>query len=288
MTNDSTYSHATAARQTPGKRIPFRWGRNLLILANALICFYLVTPIIVVVITSFSADQFMQFPPSGWSLRWYEIFFEDRRLLNGLWLSVTLAAMTALVAGAVGSVAAYALHKSRSGFAHFLRSLHSAPLITPGVVTGLAMLIYFSAIGLRGTFLTLLIGHVVLAIPFVVMIVSAGVKSFDSSIEEAAISLGANPYVAFLTVTFPAIKVSMISGALFAFLNSFDEVVVTLFLPGPRTKTLPVIMFEYVQHNLDPLPAAISTVLITISVVIVLIAVRVGNIGRLAGAKITH
>lgn len=284
---DTMHSDASRVAFT-NRRRPVQWGRVLLIAVNLAICFYLLAPIVVVVMTSFSADQFMQFPPSGWSLRWYETFFSDRRLLQGLSLSATLACVTALVAGIIGSLAAYALHKSRSVFADFLRSLHSAPLITPGVVTGLAMLIYFNGIGLRGTFLTLLIGHVVLAIPFVVMIVSAGVKSFDNSIEEAAVSLGANPFVAFVTVTFPAIRVSMISGALFAFLNSFDEVVVTLFLPGPRTKTLPVIMFEYVQHNLDPLPAAISTVLIAMSLVIVFIAVKFGNLGRLAGERLMH
>ena len=147
------------------------------------------------------------------------------------------------------------------------------------------MMIYLSAIGLRGSFTALLIGHVVLSIPFVVLIVTAGLQSFDKAIEDAAVSLGANRMVAFLTVTVPAVKISMISAALFAFLNSFDEVVVTLFLPGPRTKTLPVAMFDYVQHNLDPLPAAISTVLIAISLVIVFVAARFGTIGRTDGRQ---
>jgi putative spermidine/putrescine transport system permease protein len=261
---------------------PPRWRSvHLLYITNGLVCLFLLAPILVVIVTSFSADQFMQFPPSGWSLRWYEAFFNDRRLMDGLALSFTLACVTAIVAGLIGSLAAYALVRFKSRYVPLIRSLHTAPLITPGVVTGLAMLIYLGAIGLRGSFLTLLVAHVVLSIPFVIMIVTAGLQSFDEAIEEAAVSLGASRLVAFLTVTAPAVKVSVISAGLFAFLNSFDEVVVTLFLPGPRTKTLPVAMFDYVQHNIDPLPAAISTVLIVISLIVVFIAARFGSIGRL-------
>jgi putative spermidine/putrescine transport system permease protein len=262
-------------------RPPLWRSVHLLYITNGLVCLFLLAPILVVIITSFSADQFMQFPPSGWSLRWYEAFFNDRRLMDGLALSFTLACVTAIVAGLIGSLAAYALVRFKSRYVPLIRSLHTAPLITPGVVTGLAMLIYLGAIGLRGSFLTLLVAHVVLSIPFVIMIVTAGLQSFDEAIEEAAVSLGASRLVAFLTVTAPAVKVSVISAGLFAFLNSFDEVVVTLFLPGPRTKTLPVAMFDYVQHNIDPLPAAISTVLIVISLIVVFIAARFGSIGRL-------
>ena len=172
-------------------------------------------------------------------LRWYVTFFEDDRLMKGLLLSTGLALVTAAVAGIVGSMAAFALTRMKSRYVELVRSLHTAPLITPGVVTGLAMLIFFSTLGLRGSFLALVAGHVVLSIPFVVLIVVSGLQSFDKSIEEAAVSLGASRLVAFLTVTIPAVKTSVISAAVFAFLNSFDEVVVTLFLPGPRTKTLP-------------------------------------------------
>jgi putative spermidine/putrescine transport system permease protein len=261
-------------------------GRYALIAVNAAVCLYLLAPILVVVVTSFSADQFMQFPPSGWSLRWYETFFHDKRLMDGLVLSLMLAAVTAVVAGTLGTLAAYAMSRTNAAWIELVRALHTAPLITPGVVTGLALLIYLGSIGLRGSFLTLLVAHVVLSIPFVVLIVSAGLQSFDRAVEEAAISLGANRFMAFLTVTAPAVKVSMMSAAMFAFLNSFDEVVVTLFLPGPRTKTLPVAMFDYVQHNIDPLPAAISTVLIAISLVMVFLASRIGGVGRLTG--MTH
>nr|WP_275945164.1 ABC transporter permease [Aminobacter anthyllidis] len=206
--------------------------------------------------------------------------------MDGLLLSLALASVTAVVAGVAGSLAAFAMTRMTSRFGGLIHSLHTAPLITPGVVTGLSMLIFFSAMGLRGSFTALLIGHVVLSIPFVVIIVVAGLQSFDKSIEEAAISLGASRPVAFLTVTIPAVKTSMMSAAVFAFLNSFDEVVVTLFLPGPRTKTLPVAMFEYIQHNLDPLPAAISTVLIAIAMLVVFVTARFGTIGRIMGQRL--
>jgi putative spermidine/putrescine transport system permease protein len=264
---------------------PVLQGRHLLILVNALICAFLIAPIAVVVVVSFSADQFMRFPPGGWSLRWYYEFFSDDRLMNGLVLSLTLATFTAVIAGTFGTLAAYALLRANVRFVGLIRSLHTAPLVTPGVVTGLAMLIFFTAMGMRGSFFALLAGHVVLAIPFVVLIVVAGLQSFDRSVEEAAESLGANKAVAFITVTVPVIKTSVISAAIFAFLHSFDEVVVTLFLPGPRTRTLPVAMFEYIQHNLDPLPAAVSTVLIAIAMLVVFIAARLGTVGKFMGER---
>lgn len=254
-------------------------------LANVLVCLFLVAPILVVVVTSFSADQFMRFPPSGWSLRWYEMFLEDEKLMNGLKLSAVLALLSAIISGAIGTLAAYALSQHRSRYSGLIETAQTAPLITPGVVTGLSMLIFFSDVGLRGSFLVLLAGHVVLCIPFVVMIVTAGLKSFDQSVETAALSLGASRPVAFLTVTMPVIKTSVISAAAFAFLHSLDEVVVTLFLPGPRTKTLPVVMFDHIQHNLDPLPAAVSTVLIGLAMLVVFMAARFGMVGRFVGGR---
>lgn len=264
-------------------RGPLLAGRALLLATNFLVCGFLIAPILVVVVVSFSVDQYMQFPPSGWSFRWYLDFFNDRRLLNGLWLSLWLALFTAVIAGLLGTLAAFALTKLRWALTDAVQWLHMSPLITPGVVTGLAMLIYFSALGMRGSFVTLLAGHVVLAIPFVVMIVVSGLKSYDRTLEEAAISLGANRVVAFVTVTLPVIKTSVISAAAFAFLHSLDEVVVTLFLPGPRTRTLPVAMFEHIQNNLDPLPAAVSTVLIAASVIVVLAAARFGTLSKFIG-----
>lgn len=254
-------------------------------LVNILVCLFLIAPILVVIVTSFSADQFMRFPPSGWSLRWYEMFLNDEKLMNGLKLSAVLALFTGVIAGAIGTLAAYALSQYRTRFTGLIETLHTAPLVTPGVVTGLAMLIFFSDIGLRGSFIVLLAGHVVLSIPFVVMIVAAGLKSFDRAIENAALSLGASRPVAFLTVTLPVIKTSVFSACVFAFLHSLDEVIVTLLLPGPRTKTLPVVMFDHIQHNLDPLPAAVSTVLIGLTMLVVFMAARFGMVRRFIGDR---
>ena len=262
-----------------------RFGTYALAIVNCLICLFLLAPILVVIVTSFSADQYMRFPPSGWSLRWYTAFVEDDNLMNGLLLSAVLAVTTAVISGAIGTLAAFSLTRSETKTKEVLRLLHTAPLITPGVVVGLSMLIFFTTIGLRGSFLTLLFGHVVLSIPFVVIIVMSGLQSYDRSLEDAAQSLGANKFIAFTTITIPVIKTSAISAAAFAFLHSFDEVIVTLLLPGPRTKTLPVTMFEYIQYNLDPLPAAVSTVLIALTVLLVFSGVKLGVIKRLMHEK---
>src|SRR5262245_16190735 len=118
-------------------------GAALLTLVNTLVCLFLVAPILVVIVTSFSADQFMRFPPSGWSLRWYEQFFQDEKLMSGLKLSVVLALLAAVISGLCGTLAAYALSQNRVRFKGLIESLQTAPLVTPGVVTGLAMLIFF-------------------------------------------------------------------------------------------------------------------------------------------------
>lgn len=284
VTNDSLVVERSRRRSV--NRKPRSIGGISLVALNTLVCLFLLAPILVVVVTSFSRDQFMRFPPSGWSFRWYETFLTDDKLLSAFGLSVGLGIATAAIATVVGTLAAIALDRNRSNWAGTIQTMHSTPILIPGVVTGLAMLIFFTAIGLNGSFLVLLFGHIVLTIPFIVIIVLSGLKSFDRSIEEAAISVGASRTVAFLTVTIPVIKTSVLSAAAFAFLYSLDEVVVTLFLPGLRTtRTLPVVLFDYVQFNLDPLPAAISVVLIAIALAIVIVAARMGAATQLMDRK---
>ena len=263
------------------RRRPPRIGRLVLWSVNALVCLFLLAPILVVIVASFSRDAYLAFPPKGLSLRWYQEFLGSRDFVNSLVLSARLGAAATAIATVVGLLASLALTARRFRGAGTVRGILTAPLTVPGIVIGIAMLIYFSRVGVGGSFASLLAAHVVLVLPFVVLIVSSGLQAFDRSIEEAARSLGAGRVTAFVTVTLPQIKGSVLAAAVFAFITSFDEVVVTLFLAGPRMMTLPVRIFQYIEYNSDPLVAAVSTVLVALTVAVVLVVDRVVGFSRL-------
>ena len=262
-------------------RRPLRIGRLALWGVNAIVCLFLLAPILVVIVASFSRDAYLAFPPRGLSLRWYQEFLASRDFVNSLLLSLRLGAAATAIATVVGLLASLALTARRFRGAGTARGLLTSPLTVPGIVAGIAMLIYYSRVGLGGSFVSLLAAHIVLVLPFVVLIVSSGLQAFDRSIEEAARSLGAGRVTAFMTVTLPLIKGSVLAAAVFAFITSFDEVVVTLFLAGPRMMTLPVRIFQYIEYNSDPLVAAVSTVLVVFTVAVVLVVDRVVGFSRL-------
>ena len=268
------------AAGTPSRRARVRgWSgfgpaRLALWLLNGAICLFLLAPILVVVLASFSSSAYMVFPPRDFSLRWYGSFFNSREFTASLVLSVQLGLLATAISTVIGLMAALALASARSKAAEAVRALLAAPLTVPGIVVGIAMLIYFNRIQMGGSFASLLLAHVALTLPYVVRIISAGLQAFDRSIEEAALSLGASRVQALTTVTLPLIKGSVLAASIFAFIVSFDEVVVTLFLAGPRMTTLPVRIYNYIEYTSDPLIAAVSTILVVLTVLVVLLVDR--------------
>jgi putative spermidine/putrescine transport system permease protein len=257
-----------------------RGRRRLLGLVNGLIFLYLLAPILVVLPVSFSDTAFVVFPPRGFSLRWYANFFASRELTEALALSLRLAATVTVAATVVGTLAALALVRYRVPGREALRTFLLAPIVLPGVVLGIAFLVFFSRTPLAQTFWSLCCAHVVVALPYVVRTVSATLQGLDRALEEAAASLGAAPLVAFWTVTLPVIKPGVIAGATFAFITSFDELVVSLFLTGPRLSTLPVQIYNYIEFTSDPTIAAISTLLVVLTVGGVLLVERLVGFTR--------
>lgn len=241
---------------------------------NTVICLFLLAPILIVIVSSFSRDAYLTFPPRSFSLRWYENFFNSSELKDALVVSAKLALASTLVSTIVGALAALALARARHRGAEPLRALILAPLMVPGIVVGIAMLIFFSKVGIAGTFKSLLLAHIVITLPFVVLLFTAGLQAYDYSVEDAARSLGAGRLRVLLTVTVPILKGSLLAAAIFAFITSFDEVVVTLFLAGPRTSTLPVRIFQYVQYSSDPTIAAISSILVVVTIGVALVVDR--------------
>jgi putative spermidine/putrescine transport system permease protein len=263
---------ATVRRAARGR--PLSGVQFVLWLVNGLICLFLLAPILVVVVASFSAGAYLVFPPRELSLRWYGEFFKSRDFTDALQMSLQLGVLTTVISTVIGLLASLALAAAKFRGAELLRALVVAPLTVPGIVAGIAMLIYFNRIQMGGSFISLLLAHVAITLPFVVRIVSSGLQSFDRSIEEAAMSLGASRTTAFLTITLPLIKGSALAAAIFAFIISFDEVVVTLFLAGPKLTTLPVKIYTYIENNSDPLIAAVSTILVVLAALVVMVVDR--------------
>ena len=234
-------------------------------LAVALICAFLLLPTLVVVPMSFSGGDVLAFPPAGLSLRWYRTYLTDPTWREATANSLSVGLMAAAIASVLGTCAAVALVRGRVRFAGTLRALFLLPMVVPTIVTAVASYRFLSVIGLTNTRLGLALAHALLGLPFVVINVSAVLRKADPRIDHAARSLGATPMRAFLHVTAPLIAPGLAAGAVFAFVTSFDEVVVALFLTGIDTVTLPVQMWSGIRFEINPVVAAVSVLMVVVS-----------------------
>lgn len=226
---------------------------------------FLVLPTLIVLPMSFSGAAMLVFPPAGFSLRWYRAFFTDPGWQAAAWHSLAVAVTAAAIATVLGTLAAVALVRGRVPLAGLFRSLLLLPMIVPAIVTAVAAFRVFSLLGLTDTLPGLGLAHALLGLPFVVINVSAVLRRTDPRIEAAARSLGASPWRAFRRVTLPLIFPGVAAGAVFAFLTSFDEVVVALFLTGIDSTTLPVQMWSGIRFEINPVVAAVSVLLVALS-----------------------
>ena len=250
-----------------------RPGFSVTTVALAVVLF-LQIPVIVVVLASFSETSYLTIPPQGWTLKWFGVVLTDSGYLGAIRNSLVLAVGSTLISLALGVAASYALFRKMLPGSEALTSLLMSPLIIPSVVIGVALLQYFTLVGLRGGFLVLLIAHVVITVPYIVRSALASLSGIDLSVEEAARVLGANGFTTFRLVTLPLIKPGLVAGALFAFVTSMENVPVTIFLAGPRQTTLPILIFTSVEMGVDPSVAAVSTLLIIGTVAALFVAER--------------
>lgn len=255
----------------PGWRFRFDPGRALLVLVCVAVGIYLILPIFIVIPISFSSARFLQFPPPGWSLQWYQAFFASPSWMNALKTSAAVALPTTLLATVLGTAAALALIRSRFPGAGLFNAVIMAPLIVPVIIAACGLFAVFRLWGLIGTVGGLILAHTALAVPFVVVTVSASLRTVDRRLEQAARGLGAPPAVAFRRITLPLILPGVLSGALFAFVTSLDEVVVSLFVSTAQVRPLAVQMWSDVRGAIDPTIAAVSTLLFGLSLVMLLL-----------------
>ncbi len=250
----------TLARTTLGRRLLWAYG--------GLTLFFLCAPIVIVVVVSFNATEFIQFPPRNWSLRWYRNYFGARQWLEPTLLSLRVAVVTMVLSTALGTAAAIGLTRGRFRGRRALEFFFVSPMVVPSIVLAIGLYLLFARFKLVGQPLALYLAHSVVATPLVVVIVSAALRTTDTAIELAARSLGAGYFRTLWHVTLPSILPAVVSGAAFAFLVSFDEVVLAIFLGGPTTTTLPKRMWESVRYEIDPTLTAISTLLVLIPIVL--------------------
>ena len=239
-----------------------------------LVGLYMLAPLLLVIVDSFNASTFGLFPPPGLTGRWYlRALVEVPEFRRGLTNSAIVAAGATLLAVPLGTVAAYGLVRYVFRAREMTRSVLLLPITMPSIVFGVAVFLFYIRVGLYGTLPGLSLAHALLGLPFVVTVVTANLHTLGREYEEAAMDLGANPLSTFFKVTVPSIRTGLIVSALFAFIISFDQVEVSIFLTRPRVNTLPIEMFIYAENYQDPTLSAISTLMIAFTIVLVLLAV---------------
>jgi ABC-type spermidine/putrescine transport system permease subunit II len=239
---------------TPGRR------PVLMAFASAL-ALVLVGPTVIVTIMSFSAGRLLSFPPRGLSLRWYGNFLGDDTWVRAIVNSIQVGIGAALVATLVGALMAFGIVRGRYPGRAAVNALVLGPMLVPSVVLSIGLYFFFVRLKLVGSLLGLVVAHACLGLPYVVLVVSSGLRTLDPSLERAASSLGAGPVRTFVRVTLPLILPSVLAGALFAFITSWDDVIIAFFLSSPVTRTLPVVMWGATQDTTDPTLAAVATFL---------------------------
>ncbi|AVO55866.1 ABC transporter permease [Ectopseudomonas mendocina] len=243
-----------------------------LFLTTGAIAAFLLLPIVFIVLLSFGSSQWLVFPPPGWTLKWYEQFFSNPDWMQAAYTSLKVALLTTVCALALGLPCAFALVRGKFPGRELLYALFTLPMIVPLVIIAVAVYALFLKLGYTGTLLAFVISHVIVALPFTIISIINSLKLFDQSIEDAAVICGASRLQAIVKVTFPAIRPGMMAGALFAFLVSWDEVVLSVMMASPSLQTLPVKMWTTLRQDLTPVIAVASTLLIGLSLLIMIVA----------------
>ena len=247
-------------------------SRPLLAVTAGLIIAFLALPSFFVIPVSFTAGSFIQFPPKGFSLRWYEVYFGSPGWVNATIRSFVTALITGVVATALGTAAAFVLARQRIFARGAILALVLAPLVLPRIIIAVGLFYLFAHIGLVGTVLGLVIGHTILAVPYVIITVMAVLKTYDDRLDQAAWSLGASKWRTLREITLPQIRGGMIAAFLFAFITSFDELTISLLITGGSTSTLPRQMWNDLLLQANPTLAAVSTVILVFVTVFIVLA----------------
>jgi putative spermidine/putrescine transport system permease protein len=244
------------------------WPACVLRVYVGVMCVWLLTPIVIVVILAFSGDGYLRFPPTSLSLQWFDRFFGNPQWQRALLSSLIIGAIACIVSTTIGFFSAYAFLRTEFRGKKLLLSLMLTPVIVPSIITAIAMYYFAGKLGLIGNFLWLGLCHAVIAMPIVLLILLSALHAVDPNLERAALGLGASRVRVFCRVVLPIVLPGVLSAALFAFLASFDELLISLFLAGVRAQTLPVRIWNSLNLQVEPTIAAVSAFLIAITTLI--------------------
>lgn len=242
---------------------------------------FMLAPIIVVLGVSLTPTGYLEFPPSGISFRWFRAILDNPDFIDAAIVSLKLGVVSATLATLVAVPAGMAIDRRRFRGREVLLAFFMSPLMVPTVVLGIAFLRFLTLIGFNGTFSGLAICHAIIVTPFVLRLVLASLSGLDRSVEKAAIALGASDWTVFRRITLPSILSGIVGGWVLAFITSFDEVTVTVFIVNPSTTTLPVRLFSHIAQTTDPLVASVSAVAILFTVAVMLLVDRLYGLDRL-------
>ena len=248
---------------------------------HALFIAFILAPIVIVVAVAFTPEGYLSLPTNGLSLRWFRAIADYPEFVRAFRDSLWLAALSSSIAVLFAVPAALAVARYRFAGREAVLAFFMSPLMIPHVVLGIAFLRFFTTIGLGGTFIGLVLSHIVIVMPFALRLVLAASVGMDRAMEHAAIALGASPFTMFRRVTLPLILPGVVSGWVLAFITSFDDVTMTVFIASPSTITLPVRMFLYIQDNIDPLVTSVSAAMIFLTAIVMVALDRLYGLDRL-------
>ncbi len=252
----------------------------------AIIAILLIAPILIIFPLSFTSVSYFEFPPPGYSTKWYTAFLENGQWQEVFVRSLQIAFFTAIVSLIIGSMAAYAVVRMNFWGKKIFMAILVAPMVIPVIVVGIALYSFFAPMQLTDSIFGLVLSHSILSIPIVFVTVMSSLKGMDQNLELAARGLGSTPIGAFFKITVPMIRPAFFSSALFAFIISFDEPVMSIFIAGPTTKTLPVLMWENMRSQVDPTIAVVSAIMIFLTLLVFVGQELISN--RTAKVKDTH
>lgn len=257
----------------------------LALLFHTVFIAFILAPIVMVCAVAFTSEGFISLPTNGLSLRWFRAIADNPRFVDAFWFSMGLGALSATLAILLAVPAALAVARNRFRGREALLAFFMSPLMIPHVVLGLAFLKFFTSVGLVGTYFGLAVAHTIIILPYALRLVLASATGMDPALERAALSLGASNWTAFRRVVLPLVLPGVISGWVIAFITSFDELTMSIFIASPSTTTLPVRIFLHIEDTIDPLVTAVSAVLIYATAIAIFILDRLIGLGKLFVGK---
>lgn len=253
------------------------------LIVRTLVYAMMLAPALIVIGASFTRGSMLQFPPDGISLRWYLRAWHSQEFMSAMWASAYIALLASALSFALGFSAAFVVDRFAFPGRAAVQSLLLSPIVTPIVVLGLALLYLMSSLRVGPSLEALLVGHILVSLPYVVRALLNGFSLLNSTLEEAALNLGASPLRAVMRVTVPMLVPNLVAGAIFAFVTSFGNITLSIFLSSASTVTLPVRIFSFVESSYDPTVAAVSSIVILIALAIILISERLVGMSKIIG-----